>query len=114
MSGLSSLLFWVTCATAVSSVSITDIQGTAWQSPLVGQAVANLTGIVTAKVCIRASNMHICQWFRAHKVVQSSRDLVDFILLETSQRTYARQMAFWSSRRHHRYWRQSLSEIRFR
>ncbi|KAF9483503.1 DNase I-like protein [Pholiota conissans] len=49
MARISSLLFWVTCATVVSSTSITDIQGVAWRSPFVGQAIANLTGLVTAK-----------------------------------------------------------------
>lgn len=33
-----------------AAVTITDIQGPAWQSPLVGQTVNNLTGIVTGKV----------------------------------------------------------------
>ncbi|KAF8176985.1 Endonuclease/exonuclease/phosphatase [Pholiota molesta] len=46
---LSSLLFWVTCATVVSSTSITDIQGVAWRSPLVGAVVTNITGLVTAR-----------------------------------------------------------------
>ena len=34
----------------VSAVSVTDIQGPAYLSPLKGQKVQNLTGIVTAKV----------------------------------------------------------------
>ena len=46
-------LFWVRLALVVplvASVSITDIQGPAFQSPLAGQSVQNVTGIVTAKV----------------------------------------------------------------
>lgn len=31
-------------------VEITDIQGPAWLSPLAGQTVQNVTGVVTAKV----------------------------------------------------------------
>ena len=34
----------------VSSISVTDIQGIAYQSPLVGQTINNLTALVTAKV----------------------------------------------------------------
>ncbi|KAF9480152.1 DNase I-like protein [Pholiota conissans] len=49
MAKLSSLLLWITYAAVASAVSITDIQGIAWQSPFVGQTVSNLTGIVTAK-----------------------------------------------------------------
>jgi hypothetical protein len=48
MAKLSSLLR-LTYAAVVSAVSITDIQGNAFQSPLVGQTVTNLTGTVTAK-----------------------------------------------------------------
>jgi hypothetical protein len=33
-----------------SSISITDIQGIAYQSPLIGQTINNLTALVTAKV----------------------------------------------------------------
>ncbi|KAI9058193.1 DNase I-like protein [Trametes sanguinea] len=36
-------------ATVARSVSVTDIQGPAYLSPLKGQAVSNLTGVVTAK-----------------------------------------------------------------
>ncbi|OSD07381.1 DNase I-like protein [Trametes coccinea BRFM310] len=36
-------------ATVARSVSVTDIQGPAYLSPLRGQAVSNLTGVVTAK-----------------------------------------------------------------
>ena len=32
------------------STTITDIQGSAWLSPLVGQTIHNLTGLITAKV----------------------------------------------------------------
>lgn len=38
-------------ALPVHAVSITDVQGPAFLSPLNGQTVNNLTGIVTAKVC---------------------------------------------------------------
>lgn len=34
----------------VSSISVTDIQGIAYQSPLVEQTINNLTALVTAKV----------------------------------------------------------------
>lgn len=36
----------------VGAVSITDIQGPAFQSPYVGQVVHNVTGIVSAKVSL--------------------------------------------------------------
>ncbi|PPQ68328.1 hypothetical protein CVT24_004809 [Panaeolus cyanescens] len=49
MTKLYSLFFWSCCVTAVSSVTISDIQGPAWKSPLNGQTVQGLTGIVTAK-----------------------------------------------------------------
>lgn len=42
----------VQIALPVQAVSITDIQGPAFISPLNGQTVNNLTGIVTAKVCL--------------------------------------------------------------
>lgn len=38
------------CFSLVSSVSVTDIQGSSFLSPLNGQHVSNLTGLVTAKV----------------------------------------------------------------
>lgn len=44
------LLAALTYVGVALSVSITDIQGISWQSPLVGQTVNNLTGIVSAKV----------------------------------------------------------------
>ena len=37
------------------AVTVTDIQGASWLSPLQGQTVHNLSGIVTAKVRIKAS-----------------------------------------------------------
>ncbi|KAF8160082.1 Endonuclease/exonuclease/phosphatase [Pholiota molesta] len=49
MTKLSFLLLGLTYAAVVSAVSITDIQGNAFQSPLVGQTITNLTGTVTAK-----------------------------------------------------------------
>ncbi|KAF9554721.1 DNase I-like protein [Agrocybe pediades] len=50
MTKLYSLLFVTSyLSTIVSSVSVTDIQGPAYLSPLVGQTVQNLTGLVTAK-----------------------------------------------------------------
>lgn len=48
MYGLYSLLF---LTSLVKATSITDIQGTSFSSPLVGQTVHNVTGVVTAKVC---------------------------------------------------------------
>ncbi|KAL0064661.1 hypothetical protein AAF712_008359 [Marasmius tenuissimus] len=49
MDRLYSLLFWSSFVAVCSSTSITDIQGSTWRSPLVGQNVTNVTGIVTAK-----------------------------------------------------------------
>ncbi|KAK1231165.1 hypothetical protein PQX77_005691 [Marasmius sp. AFHP31] len=49
MDRLYSLLFWSSFVAVCSSTSITDIQGSAWRSPLLGQTVTNVTGIVTAK-----------------------------------------------------------------
>ncbi|KJA21217.1 hypothetical protein HYPSUDRAFT_42349 [Hypholoma sublateritium FD-334 SS-4] len=49
MGKLASLVFWTACMTVASSTSIVDIHGTAWISPLLGQAVTNVTGLVTAK-----------------------------------------------------------------
>ena len=37
------------------AVTVTDIQGASWLSPLQGQTVHNLSGIVTAKVRFKAS-----------------------------------------------------------
>lgn len=45
-------LVLLTSLPKVLSVSITDIQGPFFQSPLKGQAVTNVTGVVVAKVCI--------------------------------------------------------------
>ena len=47
---LSALALAACIATVARSVSVTDIQGPAFLSPLVGQTVANVTGVVTAKV----------------------------------------------------------------
>ena len=44
----------------VYSTSITDIQGPAFRSPLEGQTVTGVTGIVTAKVRI-LSVMSMCE-----------------------------------------------------
>ena len=41
-------------ATLALGVEIANIQGPAWLSPLNGQTVQNVTGIVTAKVCLDA------------------------------------------------------------
>ncbi|TFK40574.1 Endonuclease/exonuclease/phosphatase [Crucibulum laeve] len=49
MNKIYSLLFFTSYLAVASSTTIADIQGTAWQSPLVGQTVNNVTGIVTAK-----------------------------------------------------------------
>ena len=38
-----------------TSVTVTDIQGDSFISPLVGQSVSNVTGIVTAKVFFLSS-----------------------------------------------------------
>ncbi|KAI0050405.1 DNase I-like protein [Auriscalpium vulgare] len=43
------LLVAVAFPRSASAVSITDIQGPAFQSPLVGQTLANITGVVSAK-----------------------------------------------------------------
>ena len=53
MPAASRWLFWLCqCALLplVYSVSIADIQGPAFQSPLEGQSVKGVTGVVTAKV----------------------------------------------------------------
>ncbi|KAJ2935147.1 hypothetical protein H1R20_g1947, partial [Candolleomyces eurysporus] len=49
MAKLFSLFFFSASLAAVSSTTIAEIQGPAWQSPLVGQTVHNVTGTVTAK-----------------------------------------------------------------
>ena len=56
MGKFTSLLVALTYAAVAASVSITDIQGISWQSPLVGQTVNNLTGIVSAKVSTLSLN----------------------------------------------------------
>lgn len=48
---LSIALLWTVLAPLVTSTSITEIQGIAYRSPLAGQNVSGVTGIVTAKVC---------------------------------------------------------------
>jgi len=47
-----SMFFFLTAyvSVQVSSISVTDIQGIAYQSPLIGQTINNLTALVTAKV----------------------------------------------------------------
>ena len=50
------LLSWF-CITAVSvsaasSLTIPEIQGTRWLSPYNGQTIRNVTGVVSAKVCL--------------------------------------------------------------
>ncbi|KAH9480454.1 hypothetical protein JR316_0007054 [Psilocybe cubensis] len=49
MARLYALLLLTSCLSAVSSVSVTDIQGSSYLSPLNGQTVQNVTGVVTAK-----------------------------------------------------------------
>ncbi|KAF9046318.1 Endonuclease/exonuclease/phosphatase [Panaeolus papilionaceus] len=49
MAKLYSLLFWSCYVAVASSVTVSDIQGPAWRSPLSGQTVQGVTGIVTAK-----------------------------------------------------------------
>lgn len=44
------LLAAITGLVAAAATSITDIQGTSFQSPLNGQSVTGVTGAVTAKV----------------------------------------------------------------
>ena len=56
------LLSWF-CITAVSvsavsSLTIAEIQGSGWQSPYNGQTVRNVTGVVSAKVCRRHNSYH--------------------------------------------------------
>lgn len=46
-------------AVAAAAVSITDIQGPAFRSPLEGQNVQNVSGIVTAKVSLTGVNGHV-------------------------------------------------------
>lgn len=43
------------CFVLTTSVTVTDIQGDSFISPLVGQSVSNVTGIVTAKVFFLSS-----------------------------------------------------------
>jgi len=47
---LHSFLVAATCFSAISGTTISDIQGYRYLSPLAGQSVQNITGIVTAKV----------------------------------------------------------------
>ncbi len=75
MGKLASLVFWTACVTVASSTSIVDIHGTAWVSPLLGQAVTNVTGLVTAKVCIFPSDDQRLNL----QVLQSNRRLAAFI-----------------------------------
>ncbi|TFK74772.1 DNase I-like protein [Pluteus cervinus] len=49
MKRLSSFAFFSSFVGVAISVSVADVQGPAFQSPLVGQSVKNVTGIVTAK-----------------------------------------------------------------
>ncbi|TFK40575.1 Endonuclease/exonuclease/phosphatase [Crucibulum laeve] len=49
MSRLASFLALASCLSFVSSTTVAEIQGPAWQSPLAGQTVNNVTGVVTAK-----------------------------------------------------------------
>jgi hypothetical protein len=50
MNWLYSLAFFSSYVAVVTSTTITDIQGPAFRSPLVGQTVHNVTGLVAAKV----------------------------------------------------------------
>lgn len=50
MARLSAFFILTAYLSVVSSILVTDIQGIAYQSPLVGQAINNLTALVTAKV----------------------------------------------------------------
>ncbi|KAF8073837.1 Endonuclease/exonuclease/phosphatase [Lyophyllum atratum] len=49
MNWLYLLGFVTSCITAASSTTVNEIQGPGFQSPLVGQLVSNVTGLVTAK-----------------------------------------------------------------
>ncbi|KAF8631782.1 hypothetical protein AX17_004997 [Amanita inopinata Kibby_2008] len=49
MNRLLSLIYAATVLRCVSSTTVADIQGVAFQSPLVGQPVSGVTGLVTAK-----------------------------------------------------------------
>ncbi|KAF9267486.1 DNase I-like protein [Marasmius fiardii PR-910] len=49
MDQLFSLLLCSSIVTTVTPTLVTDIQGPTWQSPLLGQQVTNVTGIVSAK-----------------------------------------------------------------
>ncbi|CAA7261339.1 unnamed protein product [Cyclocybe aegerita] len=68
MARLCSLVFLSACLAGVSSVSITDIQGISYLSPLNGQTVNNVTGLVTAK----ASNGFYIQGERSEDVRASN------------------------------------------
>ena len=56
---LSSLVLATSVATLAGCVSITDIQGPAFLSPLLGRTVTNITGVVTAKVSVFYNNADI-------------------------------------------------------
>lgn len=61
------LLNWVSLTlqvAAVLAVSITEIQGIAFQSPLVGQTVRDVEGIVTAKVSRHIANLAVTSTFQ--------------------------------------------------
>ena len=73
------------CFSVVSSVTVTDIQGPAFRSPLEGQTVNNLTGIVTAKV----------GHYRMHTMIllTDRRDLTGFTFSARKAATSGYQMA---------------------
>ena len=57
---------WLVAALFVSglgAVTITDIQGPAFRSPLVGQNVHDVPGVVTAKVRCSALLLRLCEQF---------------------------------------------------
>jgi hypothetical protein len=53
---LFSRLYLLALLPFVHSTDITDIQGPAFRSPLEGQTVHNVTGVVTAKACNESSS----------------------------------------------------------
>lgn len=59
MNWLQSVVFATSYIAAASPITITQIQGPAFQSSLNGRTVQNLTGVVTAKVCIFVSLVYL-------------------------------------------------------
>lgn len=67
MKRLCSWLFFATCVAVTYSTTIAEIQGTAYQSPLAGKLVQNVTGLVTAKVSLVLYQTPSCILILLHK-----------------------------------------------